>query len=472
MADESQNLGLQTPPQGPAVTPAVRKRLQTWFNHGQEKSASGGLDYATDLFVQCVEGDPASLDYLQAFLKNLYKKYNNNKKGAGFFAGFKGRATKATQWASPQKDWPAVIKNGLTLLKLNPWDTTALTNIAAACEALHCQEAQLGWLRAALEVDAKDPDINRLCALALGKQGHFDQAIVCWARVEKARPNDEEAQRSISQMQVEKTTAQINHRSEREAASAAAEKAAETDSGGIRLTRQQVLQQTIASNPADIDAYLELGELHTREERFNEAERILRSALEASGGDLRVREQYEELHLKRSKAQVAMAERRASQENTDEARSLHQRMKGELNRLEIEVFRARSDRYPAMTSWKIELGIRLKRSGNFTDAIKTLQEARNDVKRKGLVLLELGECFQQIKQYKLAMTNYVLAIEALTDKDLDTRKKALYRAGVLAMGLDELETAERWLSELAGLEFGYRDVAERLDKIASVRHKG
>jgi hypothetical protein len=71
------------------------------------------------------------------------------------------------------------------------------------------------------------------------------------------------------------------------------------------------------------------------------------------------------------------------------------------------------------------------------------------------------------------MSNYESAIEALADRgEPELRKKALYRAGVLAMGLEDLNLAEKHLTELAGLEYGYRDVAERLDRIAELRHKG
>jgi hypothetical protein len=99
--------------------------------------------------------------------------------------------------------------------------------------------------------------------------------------------------------------------------------------------------------------------------------------------------------------------------------------------------------------------------------------------------MELGECFQQIKQYKLAMDNYEKALEAGSDRELDHRKLALYRAGKLALGLaekysagndpkakDELERAEKHLNELAGLEFGYKDVPQLLDKLNKIGHKG
>src|SRR5687767_5736878 len=198
MAMEHQQASVQAPvPQGPEISAALRKRLQSWYAHGREKAHSGGYDYATDLFSQCIEGDPASLDYLNSFLHNLHKKYNNNKKGAGFTAKLGAQSTRASlKKASLKKDWPAVLKHGLELLRINPWDTGALVSLAHACEAMHCQETELAWLRAALDVDPKDADINKQCAVALAKQGHFDQAIVCWARVEKARPGDDESQRA------------------------------------------------------------------------------------------------------------------------------------------------------------------------------------------------------------------------------------------------------------------------------------
>ena len=476
MATDHQHAAAQTPPpQGQAIPATLRRRLQSWFTHGQEKAAAGSFDYATDMFSQCVEGDPASLDYLNAFLHNLHRKYNNNKKGAGFTSAFKSSALKASlKKSSLKKDWPALFKTGLELLKLNPWDSNTLIQMAHACEAMHCLETELAWLRAALDVHPNDADINKQCAVALTKQGHFDQAIVCWARVEKARPGDDEALRAISDLQVRKTEAQLARRNERVAQAAADEAAAESAGpAAIRLTRQQQLQQAITENPADLDSYIELAELHARDDRYNEAERILRGALEAAGGDLRIREAYEDMGLRRARYQVQVAEQRAADNPTDEAQNLAARMRQELNRLETEVFRTRTERYPNVVSWKVELGTRLKRAGNYSEAIKVFQPATNDPRRRGQVHLELGECFQQIKQYKLAMSNYEAAIDSLGDRgEPELRKKALYRAGVLAMGLEDLNLAEKHLTELAGLEYGYRDVAERLDRIAELRHKG
>ncbi len=51
----------------------------------------------------------------------------------------------------------------------------------------------------------------------------------------------------------------------------------------------------------------------------------------------------------------------------------------------------------------------------------------------------------------------------------DTKKLALYRAGVLAAELNDRERAEKHLTQLAAIDFGYRDVADRLDKLAALR---
>jgi len=127
------------------------------------------------------------------------------------------------------------------------------------------------------------------------------------------------------------------------------------------------------------------------------------------------------------------------------------------------------DRYPTNLAFKFELALRLKRAKLYNEAIKMFQDARNDSKRKGSALLELGECFQMIKQYKLAMGSYEQAAKDIPDREEDLKKLALYRCGVLAMGLKTWDMAEKYLTELAGFDFGYKDVSERLDKIARLR---
>jgi tetratricopeptide (TPR) repeat protein len=239
--------------------------------------------------------------------------------------------------------------------------------------------------------------------------------------------------------------------------------------GGNRLAE---LKQAIRDNPAAVDSYLELADLLEREGTIAEAEQVLVKALAASGNEIRVREHVEDRQLRWARHKVMVAEKRLETEDSPNTRATLENLKASQLKQEIDVYAARSSRYPENLTWKYELAMRLKSAGNYAEAIRLFQDVMKDVGRKGAVSLELGECFQKIKQYDLAMRNYQEAVEVLTDRQAELRKRALYRAGVLAAGLNDVDTARKHLSTLAGLDFGYRDVAQRLDKLSPVKDKG
>jgi tetratricopeptide (TPR) repeat protein len=197
------------------LSPVVRKRLQKIYEVATKQASQENYDYATDLLTQCVLGDPSSKTYAQSYLTNLHKKYNNNQKGSSL-AQFKERgARSAVKKALAQSEWNEVIKHGVVVLKVNPWDVPTLTAMSQACLAMAKVSSdraeisgfldnELLYVKTALESNPKDPDVNRLWGMALGKRGQYDQAIAALHRVEQARPDDEEVKRTISTLLVEK----------------------------------------------------------------------------------------------------------------------------------------------------------------------------------------------------------------------------------------------------------------------------
>jgi len=464
MADQT-----ETTVKGP-IPPAKRRRLQKAFEHANKMGSAGNFDYATELYTQCVLGDPGNLLYVANFLGNLQKKYNNNKKGSKLAgvrsAGAKGSVKKAVV----QKHWETVIKSGLEVLKFNPWDISTLTAMARACESLEHAECELAYLKAALDANIKDVEVNRLAGKTLARQGKFDEAIICFHRVVQAKPDDEEAKRAIGDLTVEKTI----HKGGYEEADSTREVRTQQESEAARgpqLSPERQLEKAIKKDPSDSANYLKLAQLYDQKEQFKEAEAMFSKALEASGGDVAIRERLEDLRIRRKRQQVNQAKQRAMGEKTQEAVGLYKKLAADLNRMELDVFRDRAERYPNNVTHKYELGLRLKRAGMYREAIEPLQKARDDPRHKGDVLLLLGESFQQIKQYRLAMSNYEAALKALADTEGDERKRALYLSGCLAQALKDLSKAESYLTQLAELDFGYRDVAARLDKIAQMRDK-
>jgi tetratricopeptide (TPR) repeat protein len=390
--------------------------------------------------------------------------------------------------AAAKGQWQEAFRAACDALKSNPWDLGTLLDVADAYRQIGSDECQLYALRWALDAAPKDITVNRQAALTLSRLGQFDQAINCWRRVEQARPGDEEAAKAISQLSVEKTIQQGGYNQELLHGPASEQVttggvmrgtgvASRPEQIGTRPTgsqedteRERALHDALAASPSQLSNYVELAEIFTSQNRLREAEEILVRGLAASGGgDLNIRERLEDAHLRRAHHQVLVAQRRADQEKSPEAVDLARRMAAQENQAELEVYAARAGRSPGNLLLQYELGLRCKRAGKYKEAIQAFQAAAADSRHKALVQLHLGESFQHIRQFRLALASYEAAVEAADSLQIDTKKLALYRSGVLAAELGDRDRAEKRLSQLAAIDFGYRDVAEWLDKLATER---
>jgi hypothetical protein len=110
------------------------RRLQRVFQHAAKQAARGNRDYATELLTLCVLADRGNVAYARSFISNLRDKYDHNKKGSPL-AEFKERAARAAvKKAFSEHKWDDVFKNGLAILRVNPWDVLALGTMAIACK--------------------------------------------------------------------------------------------------------------------------------------------------------------------------------------------------------------------------------------------------------------------------------------------------------------------------------------------------
>lgn len=463
------------------VPVAVRQRLQQLFERGRQSFERGDFQYAHDLISQCVAEDPANVIYLQHFRANLQKKHGERKKG-GTFSALKLKRSGRSAVAKPASkgEWIEAFRAGCEVLKGDPWDVGTLIEMADACKVRKLRDGQLFFLKWALDVESKDLEANRNAAAALAETGEFDQAIACWRRVLEVKPADQEATHEISRLSVEKTLHTGGYNQEMLSGSTEMKwRQADQSDGEASVEKpkldgkseEQRLMDAISADPASVENYVKLAELCTAGQRHADAERALAKALQVSGGgDLRIRELWEDAQLRRLGQQVEIARRRAAEEETPEAAELAKKMHEQTQQSELEIYAARAARDPHNTAVQFDFAVRAKKTGKYREAIQAFQVARSDKRRLAESQLMLGECFQHIEQYKLAMSSYEAALEACdraTQGDL--YRLALYRAGVLATGLKDLDRAEKHLSDLAGLDFGYRDVADRLDKIARLR---
>jgi tetratricopeptide (TPR) repeat protein len=462
--------GSSVPQPSSSLSPAERSRLTQCFQHGTQ-SVAKNVDYAIEMFSTCVAGDPANAIYLQHLLGALRQKHGGKKVGgltSFWSAGGRGGLKKL---AAAGK-WREVITQGLGIVRSNPGDHGSLLAMAEASGKLGFADAQKVYLKAALDAAPADLEVNRRCAEFLASYGEYDQAVACWRRIENMKGMGDEAQRQIAKLQVDKTIAAGEGLTGRKPAAGGGKKVEPAGEGRAAKDRRAELEQAIAANPATVEPYLELADILERDATVEEAHQVLAKALAVSGNELKVREHVEDRQLRWARNRLHLAEKRLAEEDSPDNRTAVERLRAAVLKQEIEIYSARSARYPENVSWKYELAVRLKSAGNHAEAIRHFQDVLQDARRKGAVALELGECFQKIRQYPLAMRSYQTAVESLTDRELELRKRALYRAGVLAAGLDDPDSARKYLSTLAELDFGYRDVAQRLDKLTPAKDKG
>ncbi len=493
MADENKT---NAPAQPGEISASLRKRLEDLFRFGTDKANSGDRDYAHTMYAQCVANDPSNLKYVEAMLANLNTKWSV-KKGKCRVKESRAEFKKAIT----EKAWKSVFKEGANLLKDNPWDVPTLRSLAEACAANRFNEVELHYLKNALDANAKDVDTNRHCATSLARMGQFDQAIACWARIEDKVKT--EARTNISELTVAKTRRAAGVEDEDDEPRAAKQPAPsppppsppdglaseESDSNRTanpdsqkaspKQTAQSdtdetdnqpalsraAMEQAIVEHPEDVQNYLRLANHLIEEQAYHGAVRVLRRALPVSGGSLQVQELLEKTQLKDSRSQLAALTKKAKNHPGEEVESKLASARRRNLRLELDVYAARSERYPEDMRLKFETGSRMKRLGNFEEAIPYFKAAQSDPQHHAAALLYEGECLQQMKQYTAALKAYEQAAEATDEARPEVIHLALYRAGTLAIGLKDPVRAKNWLEKLVKIAPDYRDAASRLDKL-------
>jgi tetratricopeptide (TPR) repeat protein len=408
-----------TPPASPLITPDLRRRLQQRYEEAVRLLNQQPADHARvhELLAECLRADPGNILYLDALLANLrhwppggrgwLQSWWSGRPSAGRHALSIEYSVLSTQYlASAPIDREAaatLLQNAPELLRDAPTDTRLYQALAAACAACDLDQAEVRYLQVAHGVAPADLVALRALARALTRRGRFEDALRVWNQILGTAPDDESRQ-----------------------------------------------------------AAFELRDANM----YETADDRLAAAHSAAGEDLAIREQREDLRLARGEQQVSMARRRAASDPHPMAQALVLHLEAEQLRQEIEILNLRCERLPGNIRLRLELARKLKQAGNFSGAIQRLEEARSDPALAAEVLLELGECWQHLRQFEKAMGFYRQSISSAEERrEPRPLVAALYRVAVLAAAMNQRVEARQALERLMAIEPGYKDARERLDKL-------
>lgn len=138
-----------------------------------------------------------------------------------------------------------------------------------------------------------------------------------------------------------------------------------------------------------------------------------------------------------------------------------------LNDTELEHYRLCVENYPTDLQAKYEYGIRLLRNKRYDEAIPLFQEAQRDPRHKITAMDKIGYCFFMKGWYADAIDVFTQAIKAYESTDDTVAKDLRYNLGRAYEQQGQTEKALEIYRKIAQLDFAYRDVRQRVDKLRS-----
>jgi hypothetical protein len=164
-------------------------------------------------------------------------------------------------------------------------------------------------------------------------------------------------------------------------------------------------------------------------------------------------------HIRKAKAILE------KQPANDKARAVMNSATKRLLSAELEHYRLCMENYPTDLRMRYEYGVRLMRNQKYDQAIPFLQDARKEPRNKIPAMNKIGLCFFMKGWFNDAIDSFTHAIDEYEIKDDDIAKDLRYN---LARAYEQQGSTEKALDlyrKLAQLDFGYKDVKARVDRL-------
>lgn len=429
------------------------------------------LDYAISLLQMVVKEEPAFLEGRRALRKTAAQKKKGEKKK---LFQLSGSGLGAMKVKSKLKNEPeAALQEVEELLKDDPYNIEANDILYQAAMRLGMPE--LGAF--ALEtIRTGHPDNTRKRhELAQHYMGHDlpEKAAEVYREIVKRDPTDMDAVKgekdAMARASMTKGRWEEGFRAslkdEEESKSIEASSRAGMTEDQMEAALAEALQ-AYAADQNNLAATRKVANLYEKKEDWENAAEYYRWAHHLSNGDLTLERKAAMMEEKRVDSRIRAMEKELD-ELTDEAARAEKEetltgLKRERSMKLVEDARTRVERNPTDPQIRFELGTHLYNAGEYTAAIQHLQRARSNPHLRTRAMLTLGKCYEAKNMLDLAEGQLEEALSELVAMD-GTKKEVLY---ALALVCQKMEKKEKYLEHLKRIyesDYGYRDVAKRVE---------
>ncbi len=138
------------------------------------------------------------------------------------------------------------------------------------------------------------------------------------------------------------------------------------------------------------------------------------------------------------------------------------RLRKDRDELLIGEARRRIERNPTDLQLRFELGELLVQAGQYSEAVESLQRARQNPNARIKAMKYLGQCYKEKGMFDLAAKQLKEAAGEILAMDL-TKKEILYELGLVNERMGKKEDALACFKEIYEVDYSYRDVAQRVE---------
>jgi tetratricopeptide (TPR) repeat protein len=445
-------------------TPAREKgKGKAFFDRADEVAETGSWDFAIELYIEGLRREPDNIERgLNPLREVALKRKLQGGKGPGLREQLKHRAT---------KDPVESLANAAYLLAKEPGSRQYMEQMVQAAIKLEDPHVARWSCDLLLEEQRQAKKPNKRVVLLLKEAfaniNEYGKAIQACEMGLQLSPNDSKLQEDLQDLSAkytikkgrydeeggfEKSVADMEKQKEL-AKQDAMVKDKDFLAKEVDRTRAEYLQSPAVAGK--INAFVD-ALLRTNDETYeNEAIDVLTKAHRDTGayqfkmriGDVRMRQM-----TRRYRRLVEQGEKEAAAEQARKQLVF-----------ELEEFAERAINYPTDLGIKYELGRRQFLAGKLDEAIASFQQARRNPRQQVSALNYLGQTFARKGWYHEAADTFAKALEL--EMPEERIKEIRYSYGDALEHMGEHKSAEEQFSEVAQLDYNYKDVRQRLEAL-------
>jgi len=339
--------------------------------------------------------------------------------------------------------WPEIAVFALqTLLEQKARDTKILHDLGRVHRELGESEKEAEIYHRLTEIDPLDAEAARL-----GRDASARASIKTggWTEAESFRDLIKEKEASVPQEQ--------------------------PGLGPSGQSLEQRIEETFARHQAEphrVDLAQELGALYVQREDLENAIAWYRYAADLThDSDPEIARSISDLRRQQAEREIAEHEEFLAKHDAhdplfaDRSEALLQAKRNHIELL-IDEARQRSQRNPTDLQVRLELGEHLFSAGQFREALPELQRARQNPNARLKSMNLLGCCYRELGMLDLAAQQLEEAAREISSMDA-MKKEITYNLGLVYESLGEKDKAIAAMKRIYQIDYGYRDVAARVE---------